>query len=75
MQVLTAIAEHFSDARRILNVVTDTYLFPLREQWSVARRRELHGAAGDLDVDARDIRGVVGRATQASTRETSSVEP
>lgn len=30
---LGAIAEHFTDARRILNVVTDTYLFPLREQW------------------------------------------
>jgi hypothetical protein len=31
--VLATIAEHFSDARRILNVVTDRYLFPLREQW------------------------------------------
>ena len=30
---LESIAEQFSDARRILNVVTDTYLFPLREQW------------------------------------------
>jgi hypothetical protein len=30
---LESIAEHFGDARRILNVVTDTYLFPLREQW------------------------------------------
>jgi hypothetical protein len=30
---LDAIAEHFTDARRILNVVTDAYLFPLREQW------------------------------------------
>ena len=30
---LAAIAEHFTDARRILNVVTDTYLFPLRELW------------------------------------------
>jgi hypothetical protein len=30
---LEHVAEHFSDARRILNVVTDTYLFPLREQW------------------------------------------
>jgi hypothetical protein len=33
VEVLTAMAEHFTDARRILNVVTDTYLFPLREQW------------------------------------------
>jgi hypothetical protein len=31
--VLDAIADGFTDARRILNVVTDTYLFPLREQW------------------------------------------
>jgi hypothetical protein len=31
--VLDAIAQQFTDARRILNVVTDTYLFPLREQW------------------------------------------
>jgi hypothetical protein len=31
--VLDAIAEGFTDARRVLNVVTDTYLFPLREQW------------------------------------------
>jgi hypothetical protein len=30
---LRTIAEAFTDARRILNVVTDTYLFPLREQW------------------------------------------
>lgn len=30
---LDSIAEHFTDARRILNVVTDSYLFPLREQW------------------------------------------
>jgi len=33
VEVLAAIAEQFTDARRILNVVTDTYLFPLREQW------------------------------------------
>src|SRR5262249_40857292 len=33
VDALTAIAEHFTDARRILNVVTDTYLFPLRDQW------------------------------------------
>ena len=33
VQALETIAEHFTDARRILNVVTDTYLFPLREQW------------------------------------------
>jgi hypothetical protein len=30
---LGTIADAFADARRILNVVTDTYLFPLREQW------------------------------------------
>ena len=28
-----AIAEQFTDARRILNAVTDAYLFPLRERW------------------------------------------
>ena len=33
VEVLTAVAEQFTDARRILNVVTDSYLFPLREQW------------------------------------------
>ena len=33
VRALDAIAEGFSDARRVLNVVTDTYLFPLREQW------------------------------------------
>jgi hypothetical protein len=33
VEVLAAVAEHFTDARRILNVVTDTYLFPMREQW------------------------------------------
>jgi hypothetical protein len=26
-------ADHFRDARRVLNAVTDRYLFPLREQW------------------------------------------
>ena len=26
-------AEHFRDARRVLNAVTDRYLFPWREQW------------------------------------------
>jgi hypothetical protein len=30
---LATIADAFADARRVLNVVTDTYLFPLREQW------------------------------------------
>jgi hypothetical protein len=25
--------EHFAEARRVLNAVTDRYLFPLREQW------------------------------------------
>ncbi len=33
VEVLAAVAEQFTDARRILNVVTDRYLFPLREQW------------------------------------------
>ena len=33
VQVLETIAGQFTDARRFLNVVTDTYLFPLREQW------------------------------------------
>lgn len=33
VEALAPIAEHFTDARRILNVVTDLYLFPLREQW------------------------------------------
>jgi hypothetical protein len=33
VEVLATIAEHFTDARRILNAVTDTYLFPLRERW------------------------------------------
>jgi hypothetical protein len=33
VEVLAAIADHFSDARRILNVVADTYLFPRRDQW------------------------------------------
>jgi len=26
-------ADHFDDARRVLNVVTDRYLFPLRDHW------------------------------------------
>jgi hypothetical protein len=33
VEVLGTMAEHFTDARRIVNLVTDTYLFPLREQW------------------------------------------
>lgn len=33
VRALDAVAEQFADARRILNVVTDRYLFPLREQW------------------------------------------
>jgi hypothetical protein len=33
VRALDAIAQQFTDARRILNVVTDRYLFPLREQW------------------------------------------
>jgi hypothetical protein len=27
------IGEHFGDARRVVNAVTDQYLFPIREQW------------------------------------------
>ena len=27
------IGEHFGDARRVVNAVTDRYLFPVREQW------------------------------------------
>jgi len=33
VQALETIAAQFTDARRFLNVVTDTYLFPLRDQW------------------------------------------
>jgi hypothetical protein len=33
VEVLAAIADTFTEARRVLNLVTDTYLFPLREQW------------------------------------------
>ncbi len=33
VEVLAGIAHRFTDARRILNVVTDTYLFPRRDQW------------------------------------------
>jgi hypothetical protein len=33
VEVLALIGERFTDARRVLNVVTDLYLFPLREQW------------------------------------------
>jgi hypothetical protein len=33
VRALETVAGHFADARRILNVVTDHYLFPLREQW------------------------------------------
>jgi hypothetical protein len=33
VEVLDAIAENFSDARRILNLITDTYLFRFRDQW------------------------------------------
>ncbi|MCU4186579.1 hypothetical protein K6U06_19600 [Acidiferrimicrobium sp. IK] len=33
LEVVADLAEHFADARRILNVVTDRYLFPLRQQW------------------------------------------
>jgi hypothetical protein len=33
LRTAAAIGERFTDARRVLNVVTDRYLFPLREQW------------------------------------------
>jgi hypothetical protein len=33
VDVLSELAERFIDARRILNVVTDRYLFPFRAQW------------------------------------------
>jgi hypothetical protein len=33
VEVLEAIAESFSDARRVLNIITDTYLFRFRDQW------------------------------------------
>ncbi len=33
LAVVNEISERFDDARRILNTVTDQYLFPLRERW------------------------------------------
>jgi hypothetical protein len=33
LSVAGYIGQHFSDARRVLNAVTDRYLFPIREQW------------------------------------------
>jgi hypothetical protein len=33
LSVVNDLAEHFGDARRVLNVVTDRYLFPLRGHW------------------------------------------
>ncbi|MDQ5851779.1 MAG: hypothetical protein M3380_06810 [Chloroflexota bacterium] len=33
MVVVTTIAERFEQARRVLNYVTDRYVFPLRERW------------------------------------------
>lgn len=33
MAVVEEVGERFDDARRVLNVVTDQYLFPLRERW------------------------------------------
>jgi len=33
LAVADHVAGHFRDARRVLNAVTDRYLFPLREQW------------------------------------------
>lgn len=37
LAVARHMSEHFRDARRVLNAVTDRYLFPLREQWFGAR--------------------------------------
>jgi hypothetical protein len=31
--VAAYMGEHFGEARRVLNAVTDRYLFPLRAQW------------------------------------------
>jgi hypothetical protein len=33
LSVVAHIADHFREARRVLNAVTDRYLFPWREQW------------------------------------------
>lgn len=33
LAVLGDVAEHFRDARRVLNAVTDRFLFPLRSRW------------------------------------------
>jgi len=33
LRVMAEVAERFDQARRILNVVTDTYLFPFRNRW------------------------------------------
>ena len=33
LEAATYMGEHFPDARRVLNAVTDRFLFPLREQW------------------------------------------
>jgi hypothetical protein len=33
LEVAGHMADHFGDARRVLNAVTDRYLFPVRQQW------------------------------------------
>jgi hypothetical protein len=33
LDVVNQIGERFGDARRILNAVTDQYLFPIRQRW------------------------------------------
>lgn len=33
VEAVAELAERFADARRVLNIVTDNYLFPLRERW------------------------------------------
>ena len=31
--VVGEVADHFHEARRVLNAVTDRYLFPMRSRW------------------------------------------
>jgi hypothetical protein len=33
MQVAASVSEQFRQARRVLNFVTDQFLFPMRGQW------------------------------------------
>ncbi len=45
LDVVAELAHHFVQARRILNLVTDRYLFPLRDRWFGPAMR-LSGAPG-----------------------------